>query len=166
MMIRVEGTITEKEHAAAQRLHQKPRPAFAWAGILLLIVALVVLWLAFFGPYSHKAAVAPWAILAFLIYLLLHWAVVLPLKWRRIYKQQQSLHRPFSLEITDDGISGESENLQGATPWSDYVRWKEGNGVFLLYWSDVLFQIIPFRFFKDDEQMREFRNILSQKVAG
>jgi len=165
-MIRVGGIITEKEHATAQRLHQKPRPAFAWAGVLLLIVALGVLWLAFFGSHSHKAGAAPWAILGFLIYLLLHWTVVLPMKWRRIYKQQQSLHRSFSLEITDDGISAQSDNLQGDTPWSDYVRWKEGDGVFLLYWSDVLFQIIPFRFFGDDEKIREFRTILSRKVAG
>ncbi len=45
MKIEVEGQLTEKEHAAAQWLHLKPRPVFVIVGVLLVILSLVVLWL-------------------------------------------------------------------------------------------------------------------------
>lgn len=166
MKIEIEGKITEKEHAAAQWLHIKPRPVFAFVGIVLIIVALSVLWLSFFGPYYQPNGFVRWAVLALLIYMFLYWVIIQPLKWKRIYRQQKSLNRPFSLEVTEQGISAKSENMEGNTPWAGYQRWREGNGVFLLYWSDVLFQIIPFRFFQNGEQMKEFKNILRQKVSG
>ncbi len=165
MKIEIEGQLTEKEHTAAQWLNLKPRPVFAIAGVLLVILSLIVLWLSFLGPYSHQAGTARWAVLAFLGYLLFHWTFVLPMKWRRIYRQQLSLQKPYKLEITEQGISGQTDNMQGTNSWSDYIRWKEGNGVFLLYWSDALFQVIPLRFFSTGEQVEEFRNILCEKVS-
>ncbi len=165
MKIEVEGQLTEKEHAAAQWLHLKPRPAFVIVGVLLVILSLVVLWLSFFDLLNHQAKMARLAVLVFLGYLFFHWTVVLPMKWRRIYRQQKSFQRPYKLEITDQGIIGQSENTQGTNSWNEYVRWKEGNGVFLLYWSDALFQVVPLRFFQADEQIVEFRNILREKVS-
>lgn len=165
MTIEVEGQLTEKEYAAAQWLHQKPRPAIAFAGILTLVLLLLVLWHLLFGSYSHQTGALRWAVLAFLVYLILHWTVVIPIKWRRLYRQQASLQRTYKLQISDQGISARSENLQGATAWSEYVRWKEGNGVFLLYWSDGLFQIIPQRFFPTDQQVLEFRKMLRERVG-
>jgi len=166
MKIEVDKLLTEKEHAAAQWLHQKPRPAFAFLGVLLLIVAIGVLWLSFFGSLAKDDGATRWAVLIFVVYIMLHWSMILPMKWRRIYRQQKSLQRPYSLEITDQGIAGKSENGEGVVPWGDYVRWKEGNGIFLLYLSDPLFQVIPFRYFhfQTDEQIEEFRKLLSQKV--
>jgi len=165
-MIKVEGKITEKEFTTAQWLHQKPRPVFAVLGILLVIILLGVLWLMFFGSFSHQAGSTRWLLLVFTVYIVMHCMIILPVRWKRIYRQQQSLQRPYSLEITDQGISSQSENVQGTNDWSDYVRWKEGYGVFLLYWSDNLFQVIPVRFFSGEEEIEEFRNILRHKVKG
>jgi hypothetical protein len=124
-----------------------------------------VLWLSFFGSYSQHAQTARWALLAFLGYLFFYLALVLPNKWKRIYRQQKSLRMPYRLEITEEGISGKTEKMQGSNPWSDYVRWKEGNGVFLLYWSDSLFQVIPLRFFATEGQIESFRGLLREKVG-
>ena len=165
MKIEIEGQLTEKEHAAAQWLHLKPRPAILALGVVLVILTLAMLWLSFYGSYSHQAQTARWAIVAFLGYLLFHWTIVLPMKWRRIYRQQKSLQKPYRLEISEAGISGKTEGMQGTNPWSDYVRWKEGNGVFLLYWSSALFQVIPIRFFSTDEQVDEFRTLLREKIG-
>jgi hypothetical protein len=165
MNIEIEGQLTEKEHTSAQWLHLKPRPAILVVGLALVIVALVVLWLSFFGSYTHQAQAVRWALLAFLGYLVFHWAFVLPAKWKRIYRQQKSLGMPYVLEISEEGISGKTEGMQGINPWSDYMRWKEGNGVFLLYWSDALFQVIPIRFFSTDEQVDEFRTLLREKIG-
>ncbi len=161
----MEGQLTEEEHAAAQWLNLKPRPAILVVGFALVIVTLVVLLLSFFGSYSHQAQTARWALLTFLGYLVFHGAFVLPMKWKRIFGQQKSLRIPYRLEITEEGITGKTENMQGTNPWTDYVRWKEGNGVFLLYWSDALFQVIPGRFFSTDEQIMEFRNLLRDKIG-
>jgi hypothetical protein len=165
MKIEVEGRLTEKEHTAAQWLNLKPRPAILGVGVALVIVTMAALWLSFFGSYSNQAQTARWALLAFLGYLVFHWAFVLPNKWKRIYRQQKSLRMPYKLEISEEGISGKTENMQGTNPWSDYVRWKEGNGVFLLYWSDSLFQVIPLRFFATEEHIEAFRGLLREKVG-
>jgi hypothetical protein len=165
MKIEVEGQLTEQEHTAAQWLNLKPRPAILVLGVALVVVTLAALWLSFVGPYGGQAQTARWALLAFLGYLVFHWAFVLPNKWKRIYRQQKSLRMPYKLVITEEGISGTTENMQGANPWSDYVRWKEGNGVFLLYWSDSLFQVIPLRFFASEGQIEAFRGLLREKVG-
>jgi hypothetical protein len=165
MKIEIEGRLTEEEHTAAQWLHLKPRPAVVVVGFALAFVTLVALGLSFFGSYSYQTQIARWALLAFLGYLIFHWAFLLPTRWKRIYRQQKSLGTPYRLEITEEGITGTTENMQGTNPWSDYVRWKEGNGVFLLYWSDALFQVIPLRFFSTDKQVLDFRRLLREKVG-
>jgi hypothetical protein len=54
---------------------------------------------------------------------------------------------------------------QASRPWLDYVKSKEDNQVFLLYHSDVMFEIIPKSWFRSSEQVEAFRRLSSRAGA-
>jgi hypothetical protein len=135
-------------------------------GLILVGLALCILWLAFFGPPRFRGGTLRWALLAFMVYFAASYLIWLPLKWRRIYRQYKGLQRPQKYLITDEAMKVEAENGSGTIRWSELVKWKEGNGVFLLYPSDVLFYIVPLRFFASAEQIESFRQLLSRALRA
>ena len=51
-------------------------------------------------------------------------------------------------------------------PWSDLTKWREGEGLFLLYGSDLIFYVLPKRAFQDAAAVDAFRDLLSAKIAS
>ncbi len=87
-----------------------------------------------------------------------------PYKCRRAYEQRKDLHRECTFTPSDEGLSFKSVDVEGKKAWSDYLKWKEGKSVFLLYMSDNLYQLVPKRFFATGADIDAFRDTLSRRV--
>lgn len=74
---------------------------------------------------------------------MIRWRV--PVVARRIYAQQRGLHDEIHVAADAAGIAARSARMEGQTPWSHYLRWREDRRVILLYQSDALFQFVPKR---------------------
>ncbi|HEY4146086.1 YcxB family protein [Pinirhizobacter sp.] len=68
--------------------------------------------------------------------------------------------------VTSAGVAARTEQGNSVKPWSDYLKWKEGKSVFLLYLSDHMFQIVPKRFFAAHEDIDAFRNVIRQSIGA
>ena len=108
---------------------------------------------------------ARWVLLACVLYFALAYGVWLPLKWQRSFRQYKALQRSQKYLVTDDTLRIESESGSGIVRWDELVNWKEGNGVFLLYPSDVLFYVIPTRFFASADHVEGFRQLIARAVT-
>jgi hypothetical protein len=85
---------------------------------------------------------------------------VLPRRSRRLFAQQKNLQRPLRFSWDEQGLAWVNESGSGRTAWSDYIKWRENERVFLLYLSDVMFQMLPKRAFADGERLRAFVDAL------
>ena len=155
------GTPVATDLVAAQWLHVKPRPVYAIVGIVLLVAASWGLWYSFSVPKLRDKG---WLLVGSLGFIA---ALAVWTRYRavRTYGQLRAFHRELRLEPTDAGIFSESETGHGTTPWSDFLKWKEGGSLFLLYISDDIFQIVPKRFFSSEADISEFRGMLAAKVS-
>jgi hypothetical protein len=127
-----------------------------------IVVLAVVAWVADWYPVFGGAVGG--LVGGLLTYALIRF-VYAPWKARRVFRQQKSLQRPFEVTWSDKGLTSRDANGEYTTPWPDYTKWKENSRVFLLYHSDVLFQMVPKRAFPDEATLSEFRSRLERQVV-
>ena len=58
-------------------------------------------------------------------------------------------------------IEFNSESAHAKVKWSDFSKYRENEKLFLLYFSDVMFNIIPKTAFNSKEQLEDFKSNLS-----
>ena len=158
--------IDATDHRSAQWLHLRPRPIFKILGIfvsLLALCSMVVAWIFIDDPGLFGVRII---LSVAIIYLALYFIVFLPRKWNKIYLQQKSLQRSNALNIEENGIDYVSENGTGKIAWKDYLCWKENDYIILLYFSEVMFQIIPKRAFSSQEEQNRFVKLLNEKIGS
>ena len=155
------GTFTASDLVAAQWLHVRPRPAYALVGIAILGTAIFATWHSFSKPNPGSNA---WLLLGSVVLIgasaLWTWH-----RTTRTFRQRKDLQRAIRFETTDSGLITENETGRGTTPWSDFLRWKENERLFLLYLSDDMFHIVPKSFFGAKDDVPEFRELLIAKVG-
>jgi hypothetical protein len=161
-VVRAEGTMALSDHLWAQFVHLRPRRTFAILGLLLVFAYLVVVGLAVTRESSWH-----WPVILLVpgLYLLIFFLVWVPWRTRRTFRQQKRLLVPIRLEIAHDGMRTSTQFSDVRLPWDGFLKWREGSGVFLLYYSDHLFQIVPVRFFSTLEESSAFRAVLVEKVG-
>ncbi len=76
-------------------------------------------------------------------YFALLFFVVVPRRAKRIFRQQKTLQRPFTLEFTEAGVRNEAENGRAEMKWPDFHKWKANRSLILLFHSDALSNIVP-----------------------
>lgn len=86
----------------------------------------------------------------------------LPRRARRLFAQQKNLQRPATFSWDGEGLAWSNANGSGKTAWTDYVKWRQNERLFLLYHSDVMFQMLPKRAFQGAEQLQSFAAELEQ----
>jgi YcxB-like protein len=141
-----------------------------WLGIGLIFVAWLVIGtselLSGDEPFSGDAlfyfALIPLMMLG--LVLSRYWYV--PRHSRRTFAQTKSLQRPFRWAWNEEQLSCTSDLANAIVPWADLVKWREGDDVFLLYPSNVMFYIFPKRAFQDVAAIDAFRALLKAKVAA
>ena len=131
--------ISQRDFLGFQRLHS----AFEKKHIIFLSV-LTFLWIIF----VVLSSTFPFIIVIFgtigaILGVSIYRYVYLTYKSNKVYKQQKALQKGFELFVDDYGVRIEAENGQSHTPWSEFIKYKENKCFLLLYYSDVLFLMIP-----------------------
>jgi len=166
-MIKFGGQLTADDYLDANKLHMRQR---GWKRVL---------WIAFWVLLGVGALLSadiaiqdPNAGLPPLLLILLIAGVqlvvrlfYLPRRVRRVYSQQRNLQLPFESVCTDSGIDCTNANSKTQLPWSHLIRWKEGPALFVVYQSDLMFNIVPKRCFAEPEQVDAFRSLLTERVG-
>jgi YcxB-like protein len=162
MAVRFDGQLLWTDFLRSQYLHARPRPWLAVVGAVLL--ALFV-WASYVTISRWMNQIGSWVPLAVfggvLLFGVTYFGVVIPINAYRIFRQQKSLNLPFSIEASSEAFCSFNEFGRNTVPWTHFVKWKESRELILLYHSDVLFNLIPKRFFQGKAQLSEFLSFLS-----
>lgn len=149
--------ITESDFYSAQRLHLMS--AAGRLTVIAFIAALVGFLLHEHFGVSLAAAVG--GVVGFCSWLFSYHFIFLPIRCRRIYRQQKALHSETEISWNEETIEFKHEMGNTKMKWSNYAKYREDKNLFLLYQSDVIFNMIPKSSFSSEEQMREFRSHFS-----
>ena len=160
----LKGRVVVSDLLAAQWIHVRPRRSLAIAGILLLGVTVFVMAASFVGHRQSLMDPKAWILPGILAYLAFIAFVWVPRKVRRSYAQRKDFQHEISMVVTSAGIEARTEQGYSVKPWRDYLKWKEGKSVFLLYLSDQLFQIVPKRFFAAGGDIDTFRDLIRRSI--
>lgn len=91
--------------------------------------------------------------------------VLIPSIARKRFKQHKALQRPYTLSWSKDALTIKSETGENNTPWSDFLKWRENEHLFLIYVTNGLFRMIPKRAFSDSHAATEFGQLLHEKIG-
>lgn len=158
--------LTAEDYIQATYVHMRPRPVLKWAGYFILLLAVITLVVSlYFAIVDHEGFSLPILMIACLAYLAFLFFVFQPRRIQKIFRQQKSLHSPYSFAPMDEAVIIKSDIAEGKMPWDHFVKWKEGKNLFMVYQSDVLFHMVPKRCFASPEEMTQFRKLLEAKLG-
>jgi hypothetical protein len=161
------GQLESADYLAALLLARRHNRVFkivrtgVWVLVAVLFVPYAVI--AFSDP---RFATQLLVLVAVAGVLVIERRVLLPMRAKRIYRQQRSMQEPFEVKFGDEGVEWHSALSTKRLPWDYYVRCSEGPEHFLLYQSDWSFEVLPKRFFRSEAQMAAFREVVRQNLAG
>jgi len=161
----LKGRIAVEDLMTAQWVHVRPRRSFAVVGILLLGLGVFIWADSFSGRRQWLTNPTNWILPGVFAYLAFMAFIWIPRKIRLSYNQRKDFRHEISMVVTNAGVASHTEQGNGMRPWSDYLKWKEGKSIFLLYLSDQMFQMVPKRFFATHEDIDAFRSIVRHSIA-
>lgn len=155
-----------EDYVRANFLNIRPRPIFKLVGLVFLILTISILGISFFQLLAGKdKTLIPFVIAGCLAYLAFYFGFRLPQRLKKIFRQQKSLHSPYSIEVNDDLIFVKAETGESRLPWNHFIKWKENKPLITLYQSDILLHIIPKRCFASPDELGQFRELLIKKIG-
>src|SRR5690349_139514 len=124
--------LKEADYVAAVRLGRRRSPW--WLASILIVGGSVVFAAIVWWQASRVSAVFVFlaTISAGLLGGFLGHYVCEPWRARRIFRQQKNLQRPYELAWDSDGLLTRNEHGQYKHHWSDFIRWREGETLFVL----------------------------------
>jgi hypothetical protein len=85
-------------------------------------------------------------------------------KAKRVFRQQKALQRLYEVSWDGGGLTVAGESSQSTTRWSDFYKLRELDDLFLLYFSDALFLMIPKRAFPESDLVLKFRETVTTAI--
>ena len=162
-MIEIEGKLEPDDYVKAQFLHMRPGRAWQLIGTFVLLLMLWGLWLEWSDP-SAKHDWLDYVLLGAVFYVPAFIFLFIPWNARRIFRQQKSMQREFTMRFDETGHYAKNETTESSTPWSDFPQWKENKHLFLIYISDPLFICLPKRLFAPGDSDR-FRELIAEHIG-
>jgi YcxB-like protein len=159
--------LTEEDYIKANYLNLRSKRFLMWAGCLAVAFLAITMAVSAFRAFTyHEDPTCVFVMAGAFALFVFFFKVRFPQRLRHIFRQQKSLHLPYSVEFTDAGIV--STRVEGETKhgWDYYRKWNEGKTLFLLFQSEVLMNMIPKRCFASPEEMAEFRELLAKKIGA
>jgi len=166
-MIKFSGQLTSDDYLDANKLHMRKR---GWKRVLWIVFWVLLgvgaLLSADIAMQDRNAGLPPLLLILLIagVQLFLRLFYV-PRRVRRVYSQQPNLQLPFESVCTDSGIESSNANSTNRLPWNHLTRWKEGPALFVVYQSDLIFNIVPKRCFAEPEQVDGFRSLLTERLG-
>jgi hypothetical protein len=161
----IKGIYRPNDLVSASWVNLRPRRSLAIAGLIVAVLGCLALLSVFVVPPATAPGWGRWAFLTLVVYVIASFGIGIPYRSRRSYKQRKDLQRECTFDPSESGLGFRAENVQAVKPWSDYLKWKEGRSLFLIYMSDNLYQVIPKRFFASEGEVGAFRELVKAKVA-
>src|SRR5262245_4243834 len=142
------GPLSESDFLSAQRLHYKWSSGkwIAAGAVSMLAVAACVALIVNGRPRGLGVILLCGVFGAWIGGAVTRFGYI-PWKGRKVFRQQQALHRPFEMSWDSQVLTCQNATGESRIPWSDFIRWKENERLFLLYVSDVASQFIPKQMF-------------------
>lgn len=128
--------------------------------ILLALIALLVVLLGLLDPRSLTNPILLALGGAAAVLLLTIWLAV-PFQARRHFRQAAALRDEIEASWDENAIRFSSAHGNSNLAWREFHRWAENERLFLLYQSQMLYNIVPKRAL-DEGKMLELRNRLEQ----
>lgn len=155
----ITGSISASDYLNAQRLHREKSVRWYYAASGTAIAVGVALY--FF--YQQKLGfIVGCAGIGGVIGELVMSSLYLPWKIRRLHVQQKDLASPFTYTWDSEFLEAKGVSGQSKRQWSNYAKCKENEKLFLLYHSDVLFEMFPKNWFQNQTQIAEFRSLANR----
>ena len=155
----ITGSISASDYLNAQRLHREKSVRWCYAATGTAVAVGVALY--FF--YQQKLGfIVGCAGIGGVIGELVISSLYLPWKIRRLHVQQKDLASPFTYTWDSEFLEAKGVSGQSKRQWSNYAKCKENEKLFLLYHSDVLFEVFPKNWFQDQTKIAEFRSLANR----
>ena len=155
----ISGTISLEEHLAAIRLHR--RTSTRWTGVFVGVVFVVglAMWVA--GETKLGYIVlggSAGGMIGALFVMQVYW----PWHVRRVHRQHKVLSFPITYLWDESHLETRNARGQSRAPWTDLLKVRENERLFLLYVTDHLFEVVPKHWFQSKAQIDEFRRAASR----
>jgi hypothetical protein len=92
--------------------------------------------------------------------------LIVPGRARRLFAQTKAASAPFSVTWNADTISFESAEWKQRQKWTEFLKWRENDALFLLYINIQSYRIIPKRAFPDAAASQAFASIVREKLQS
>ena len=157
----ITGSISASDYLNAQRLHRAKSVRMYYAASVAAIVVGVA---SFFFFQQKLGFIIGSAGVGGVIGELVMSISYIPWKTRRLYRQQKDLSSPFVYTWNSEYLEARGFSGQSKRQWADYLMCKENESIFLLYHCDLIFEMFPKAWFKDQDQLAEFRNFAHRSM--
>jgi hypothetical protein len=139
--------LTEAEVVKAMQLHGR--------GTNKTLVALSIVGVALMplGIFTDYKAIGFGGAVGGLIgyFAVLH--LLIPFNAKRQYKQHRALKNEIRMALSEQGIDFQGESGESKLQWGDIHKWKNGNGVYLLYITSNMFHMVPSRALPNENEL-------------
>jgi hypothetical protein len=163
--MKIKGQLQWTDYLAAQLLHMQASGfvrAVQYGSIALMVLAsLTTLFLFFVGQFEGSI-IYIFPVFILIIIFPLYRYVFLPNRIEKLFTQQKELSLPFEFEFTEAGMHTSNELGNSTRPWTYFTKWKENKELIMIYHSDVLFNIVPKRFFAEAQQIETLKSFLEK----
>ncbi len=141
----------------------------SWRGVykLTALSLVIVMVAAFFVLFEHDipgARLVIGAAFGAMGSVLVAQRILIPRKARRIFAQTPALQRPYQVTWDDRALTATNQQGAGTYPWTEFHKSRELAGLFLIFFSDVMFVMVPKRDFPDDATLENFRECVRSRL--
>jgi len=136
-------------------------------GIIYLIVILPMLWMVLYGAGGSTRDANSSVGQTFALLTLIPIGIAAAL-YLNIWRQSKIIERSLEKSIfvfSDDGVESTSRLASVKVAWETLQKIRELKDYFLFYPQKNVFYIIPKRFFVDENQLLDFRNLVKEKFG-
>lgn len=144
--------LSEAEIVKAMQLHGRGAKSTL---IILSVIGIILVLIAVLTDHKIIAiATLVGGVLGYFIVLL----GFIPFNAKKQYKQNRAMRNEITMEMSDQGINFKSESGESKLKWNDIHQWKSSGGIYLLYITSNMFQMIPSRALESEEGLEAFLN--------
>lgn len=148
--------LTESEVVKAMQLHGRG------TNKTLVILSIVGIALLLIGAFTNYKAIGFGGAVGGLIGYFAVLYLLIPFKAKRQYMQHRALKNEIHMALSEQGINFKSESGESKLQWSDIHKWKNGEGIYLLYITSNMFHIVPSRALSNENELSK---LLGQNVG-
>jgi hypothetical protein len=155
--------LVEQDMHEAMKLHiTQNRSLRRWAVGLLAIFILGVAVTLYKGVKDGDWETDLFIVLLILVLFPIFFYRAMKKQVAKLFQQQKDLRNPYMIEFSETGYVTEGSNGTTRMIWSNVHRWEANDHILLLYQSDMLFNLLPFRFLPETERQQVLQMVESK----